>query len=189
MSLASLFRRNRHRDAASRLYEAIVAQAREPVFFTGFGVPDTFDGRFELIALHGFLVLNRLKDARPRMTQLAQQLFDLMFADFDRALREMGVGDLGVGRQVKTMAQGFYGRIAAYEEGLKAGEAAALGQALRRNLYGTVTAADREVDGIARYVRVCADAISAQPAARLAEGFVTFAALPGAVEPSAMGAA
>jgi cytochrome b pre-mRNA-processing protein 3 len=113
MSLASLFRRNRHRDAALRLYHAIVAQARAPVFFAGFGVPDTFDGRFELIALHGYLVLNRLKAEGPRMAELAQELFDVMFADFDRGLREMGVGDLGVGRQVKTMAQAFYGRIGA----------------------------------------------------------------------------
>src|SRR5258708_2523626 len=127
MSLASLFRRNRHRDVALMLYEAVVERAREPWFFTRLGVPDTFDGRFELTALHGFLVLNRLKADRPRAAELAQELFDAMFADFDRSLREMGLGDLGVGRQVKTMAKAFYGRIGAYEAGLKAGEAAALG--------------------------------------------------------------
>ena len=178
MSLASLFRRNRHRDAALRLYHAIVAQARAPVFFAGFGVPDTFDGRFELIALHGYLVLNRLKAERPRTAALAQDLFDVMFADFDRGLREMGVGDLGVGRQVKTMAQAFYGRIGAYDEGLAADGPAPLAEALRRNLYGTVTAADRDIAGIAAYLRRCVAEIAAQPVARLIAGEVSFAALP-----------
>jgi len=177
MSLASLFRRNRHRDAALRLYDDIVEQARDPAFFTDFGVPYTFDGRFELVALHGFLVLNRLKAAGPPTAELAQELFDVMFADFDRSLREMGVGDLGVGRQVKTMAQGFYGRIGAYEAGLSASDAAKLADALRRNLYGTVTASDRDINDIAAYLRRCTAAVAAQPASRLAAGMVSFAAL------------
>jgi cytochrome b pre-mRNA-processing protein 3 len=153
MSLASLFRRNRHRDAALQLYEAIVERAREPWFFTRLGVPDTFDGRFELTALHGFLVLNRLKADRPRAAELAQELFDAMFADFDR-------------------------RIGAYEAGLKAGEAAALGEALRRNLYGTVTPEEGDVAGMAAYLRACATTLSAQPITQLLAGGVTFAALP-----------
>jgi cytochrome b pre-mRNA-processing protein 3 len=180
MSLASLFRRNRRRDAALRLYESIVEQAREPVFFADFGVPDTFDGRFELVVLHGFLVLNRLKAERPQAVDLAQELFDVMFADFDRTLREVGVGDLGVGRHVKTMAQAFYGRIGAYEAGLLAGDTALLADALRRNLYGTVAPSDRDVDGIAAYMRSCAAAIAAQAAARLSAGMVRFAAVSGA---------
>ena len=177
MSLASLFHRNRHRDAALRLYETIVERAREPVFFSHYGVPDTLDGRFELLALHGFLVLNRLKKEHSRTAELAQQLFDIMFSDIDRALREMGVGDLGVGRQVKTMAKAFYGRIGAYEAGLAAGDAD-LGQALRRNLFGTVTVPDRCVDEIAAYLRHCAAAVAAQPVDHLIDGVVGFAALP-----------
>jgi cytochrome b pre-mRNA-processing protein 3 len=182
MSLASLFRRNRHRDAALRLYESIVEQAREPVFFTHFGVPDTFDGRFELVVLHGFLVLNRLKAERPPAAELAQELFDVMFADFDRTLREVGVGDLAVGRHVKTMAQAFYGRVAAYETALLAGDTARLGDALRRNLYGTVAPSDRDVDGVAAYMRRCEAAVAAQPAARLSAGFVHFAVVPDAAQ-------
>src|SRR5450432_1255254 len=142
MSLASLLQRNRHRDAALGLHAGIVEQARQPAFCVRWGVPDTLDGRFELLALHGFLVLNRLKPERPRSAALAQALFDVIFADLDRALRELGVGDLAVGRQVKTMATAFYGRIAAYETGLGAADTAPLGAALRRNLYGTVTASD-----------------------------------------------
>jgi cytochrome b pre-mRNA-processing protein 3 len=178
MSLASLFRRNRHHDAAFRLYEGIVERAREPVFFMRLGVPDTFDGRFELVVLHCFIVLNRLKAERPQAAGLAQELFDVMFADFDRTLREIGVGDLGVGRHVKTMAQAFYGRIGAYEAALLAGDRMLLAEALRRNLYGTVAPSDRDVDGIAAYVRRCEAAVAAQPTARLVAGTVRFAAVP-----------
>ncbi|HEX3498557.1 MAG TPA: ubiquinol-cytochrome C chaperone family protein [Stellaceae bacterium] len=179
MSLASLFRRNRHRDAAMRLYESIVEQAREPVFFTDFGVPDTFDGRFELVALHGFLVLNRLKALGPQTAELAQELFDVMFTDFDRSLREMGVGDLGVGRHIKTMAQGFYGRVGAYETGLLAADAAPLAEALRRNLYGTVSPEESHIDAMVAYLRRCAATVAAQPAAGLRAGKVFFGAPPG----------
>jgi cytochrome b pre-mRNA-processing protein 3 len=178
MSLASLLLHTRHRETALRLYATVVERAREPVFFSRYGVPDTLDGRFELLALHGFLVLNRLKKERSRTVELAQELFDVMFSDLDRGLREMGVGDLGVGRQVKAMAKAFYGRISAYEAGLAA-EDARLGEALRRNLFGTVSVPDRCVDEIAGYLRRCAAAVAAQPVDRLIEGVVTFAALPG----------
>jgi cytochrome b pre-mRNA-processing protein 3 len=178
MPLASLFRRNRPRDTALRLYESIVEQARQPVFFTDFGVPDTFDGRFELVALHGFLVLNRLKSQGPKAAELAQELFDLMFADFDRSLREMGVGDLGVGRHVKTMAQGFYGRVGAYEAGLSADDPAPLAEALRRNLYGTVSPAEADIDAMAAYLRHSMQFVAAQPASGLQAGKVVFAAPP-----------
>ena len=114
------------------------SRARQSIFFTEYGVPDTLDGRFELICLHAFLYLHRLKAERPRANRLCQSFFDRMFADFDRALREMGVGDLSVGKQVKRMARAFYGRIRAYEEGL-AGNEAALRAALARNLFGTVS--------------------------------------------------
>jgi cytochrome b pre-mRNA-processing protein 3 len=177
MPLASLFRRNRLRDAALGLYGAIVEQARRPVFFTSGGVPDTIDGRFELIALHVFLVLNRLKAERSRTEPFAQALFDEMFADMDRALREMGVGDLAVGRHVKGMAKSFYGRVVAYEAGLAGGDAA-LAEALTRNLYGTVAAPSHAVDAVADYVRRCAAALAAQPVGDLMEGAVRFAALP-----------
>jgi cytochrome b pre-mRNA-processing protein 3 len=179
MSLASLFRRNRHRDTAMCLYESIVEQARQPVFFADFGVPDTFDGRFELVALHGFLVLNRLKSQGSQAAALAQELFDVMFTDFDRSLREMGVGDLGVGRHVKTMAQGFYGRVGAYESGLSAADPAPLAEALRRNLYGTVSPAEGDIEAMAAYLRHCASFVAAQPAAGLLAGKVAFAAPPG----------
>jgi cytochrome b pre-mRNA-processing protein 3 len=178
MSIASLFRQASHHDAAMRLYERIVEQARQPVFFGTYGVPDTLDGRFDLILLHGFLVLNRLKAERARTAAFAQQLFDVMFTDLDRGLREMGVGDLSVGRHVKAMAQAFYGRIRSYESGIGEG-GATLNEALRRNLYGTTSPQDPHVTVLADYVRRSAALLAAQPVDDLLGGAVNFAPLPG----------
>src|SRR5687767_4178845 len=119
------------RKSAEELYAAAVAQARRPEFYASLGVPDTIDGRFELVALHTFLVLRRLK-GQGQAAEAGQALVDLFIQDMDASLRELGAGDLGVGRKVKAMAQAFYGRIAAYDSGL-AGSAATLEAALRRN--------------------------------------------------------
>jgi cytochrome b pre-mRNA-processing protein 3 len=177
MPLASLFRRNRQRDAAIDLYGAIVEQARQPAFFARHGVPDTVDGRFELIALHAFLVLNRLKADRQQTAELGQALFDAMFADMDRGLREMGVGDLSVGRHVKGMAQSFYGRVVAYEHGLAADEAA-LAEALTRNLYGTVAPRADDAEALAAYMRQCVAALAVQPVDVFLTGQARFPAAP-----------
>ncbi|MBV9552744.1 MAG: ubiquinol-cytochrome C chaperone, partial [Alphaproteobacteria bacterium] len=113
MRAAVPFGRNQLRAAAERAYGSVVEQARRPAFFTALGVPDTLDGRFELICLHAFLYLHRLKGEPPPAPALAQRFFDTMFADFDRSLREIGTSDLSVGRQVKRMAEAFYGRVRA----------------------------------------------------------------------------
>jgi cytochrome b pre-mRNA-processing protein 3 len=167
------------RDAAELAYGRVVEQARNPAFFVFHGVPDTFDGRFELICLHAFLYLHRLKIERPSSAGLSQAFFDAMFVDLDRTLREMGVGDLGVGKHVKRMAQGFYGRIRAYQEGI-AGDGSALGAALARNLFGTVRASEPGtgampgIGAMAEYVRGAARELARQPAAGLLRGRVRF---------------
>jgi cytochrome b pre-mRNA-processing protein 3 len=168
-----LFRFNPDRDAADLAYQLVVGQARQTVFFTDYAVPDTIDGRFELLCLHAFLYLRRLKSERPQAGRLAQNFFDRMFADLDHGLREMGTGDLSVGREVKRMAQAFYGRIRAYEEGL-AGEDAVLRAALRRNLFGTVAAASVPLEAMAAYVRRQAAGLQRQPPAALLDGRVRF---------------
>jgi len=96
-----------------------------------------------------------------------------MFADFDRSLREMGTGDLSVGRQVKRMAQAFFGRIDAYERGLSGGDAV-LKSALARNLFGTVTAEETALVGMARYVRRESAQLRQQAIAELLSGQVAF---------------
>jgi cytochrome b pre-mRNA-processing protein 3 len=169
------FRRNETRDAAERAYILVVEQARQPEFFTMLGVPDTLDGRFELICLHAFLYLHRLKvEGRPAGA-LGQRFFDIMFADFDRSLREIGTGDLSVGRQVKRMAEAFYGRVRAYEDGL-AGDDEELRAALARNLYGTAPATQEQLAWVAAYLRREAASLVGQPAAALFAGTVEFGA-------------
>ncbi len=175
MILRRLFRSS-FDEIAALIYRRLVAQARQPVFYSAYGVPDTVDGRFEMIALHVFLLLHRLKSQEGGAADLSQALFDTMFADMDRSLREMGAGDLGVGRRVKAMAEGLYGRIAAYEAGLAADDAA-LSAALRRNLFGTLRDAEpppAALAGFCAYLRQAVALLAAQPVDGLERGELTF---------------
>jgi cytochrome b pre-mRNA-processing protein 3 len=169
------FRRNPIRDAAEHAYGLVVEQSRRPEFFVALGVPDTLDGRFELICLHAFLYLRRLRGEKQAAASLSQRFFDTMFADFDRSLREIGVGDLSVGRQINRMAEAFYGRIRAYEEGL-AGDDAALAAALARNLYGTASATAEQLARMTSYVRREVASLAAHPGTSLLSGTVVFGA-------------
>jgi cytochrome b pre-mRNA-processing protein 3 len=167
------------RNAALAAYQRIVAQARAPAFYSGCGVPDTLDGRFELVCLHAFLYLNRLKAEHKRGEALGQLVFDTMFADFDRSLREIGTGDLRVGREVNRMAEAFYGRIQAYEEGLS-GDDGVLRPALARNLYGTVQPGPSpgDLERMAGYLRGESSALERQGTDELLAGRVVFGAPP-----------
>ena len=111
-----LFRRPNPTIAA--LYGAIVAQARDPRFYEAYGVPDTVLGRFDLIVLHLALVLRRLREGDASARTLAQGLFDAFCRDMDHNLREMGVGDQGVPRQMRRVGEAFYGRAQAYDAAL-----------------------------------------------------------------------
>jgi cytochrome b pre-mRNA-processing protein 3 len=170
----------RLRSAAS-LYAAAVAQARAPGFYTALGVPDSLDGRFELIVLHIHLLCRRLGRAGAEGAALAQALFDTMFRDMDRNLREMGVSDPSLPRRIRAMVQAYYGRAKAYDAALAAaGEAGdkALAAALARNVYDR--AADAPPPGVARlaaYVRAAAAALDAQ--AGLLRGEAAFPPLEG----------
>jgi cytochrome b pre-mRNA-processing protein 3 len=169
--------RRRRQAAAHALYSAAVEAARRPGFYVERGVPDTLDGRFDLVVVHAWLVIRRLKDLGQPGRDLSQELFDLMFADMDQNLRELGVGDLSVGNKVKQMAKAFYGRVAAYDHGLAAGQAD-LEAALARNLYGTVTVRPDQLSAMADWLRREATAIDTQAAEALLDGRVTFAVDP-----------
>jgi len=164
-----------HRRHAAALYAGAVRQARQPVFYEGMGVPDTVDGRFEMIAIHVFLLLHRLKRGDETCRATAQALFDTMFVDMDRGLRELGAGDLGVGRRVKVMAKAFYGRIAAYEQGL-AGGSGALAGAVRRNVFRGDQQAAAGAERLAAYMRDQASMLERRPIGDLAGGAVAFSA-------------
>jgi len=169
-----LFRRTRCRDNALSLYDVIVVQSRKPEYYIHCGVPDTIDGRFDLIVLHAFIVLRRLKYSHH---ETAQALLEVIFDDMDRSLREMGAGDLGVSRRVKLMAKALYGRIRAYEEALD-DDGAMLAEALRRNLYGTVAPALKCIEAMETYVRVEAMSVAQQSTEKIAAGKLSFGAPP-----------
>lgn len=164
---------NSAREAADTAHRRVVEQARQTTFFADYGVPDTLDGRFELVCLHAFFYLHRLKADRPQASPFCQNFFDRMFADFDRSLREMGIGDLSVGKHVKRMARAFYGRILSYEAGL-AGDDSALAAALARNVFGTVGPSDCAADDMAAYVRSTVRGLRSQSAAALLAGEISF---------------
>lgn len=165
-------RRPSHDRTALALYEAAVAAARDPAFYERLGVPDTLDGRFDMVGLHTFLVIRRLtRDSGPGPA-LAQALFDTMFRDMDANLREIGVGDLSVKKKMKQMWEAFHGRAAAYEAALADADPAALPAALARNVWrgGPAPAAK----SLARIVRTQAAALDAQEMAALTSGKVRF---------------
>lgn len=131
-----LFKPSRQLVAARDLYAAIVAQSRQQGFYENLKVPDTLDGRFDLITLHAVLVMDRLSaEGDPAARDFGQLLFDEMFTQLDLNLREMGVGDLSISKRVKRMAEVFYGRAGAYRAALRTHDEIALAQALARNLY------------------------------------------------------
>lgn len=159
-------------EIAARLYAALSAQARAPGLYARLGVPDTLDGRFDALCLHMSLVIRRLARDRTPGDAVAQRLYDCMFKDMDATLRELGVGDLGVGKRVREMAEGLMGRIKAYGEALDSPDPAKLDAAVRRNLLGTLEAPpEADIAALRRYVRASDELLAAQPvAALLADG-------------------
>lgn len=177
MIFAAFRRRSALNFSAYELYRQAVEQARRPAFYARCGVPDTFDGRFDMLILHVFLLLHRLRAEGKAGAGLGQKLFDVTFAHLDQSLREMGAGDLGVGKRVKAMARAFYGRAAAYDAALEE-SSGALTQALVRNVYGRAAPKPAEVERLARYVRAAAERLEAQPSAQLYAGKADFGPAP-----------
>lgn len=127
-------RKSGNRAVVDAVYGEIVAAARQPRFYAEWDVPDTPLGRFEMLSLHLFLLLRRLRAATPAGKALAQELTDEFFRDVEHSIRELGIGDMGVPKRMKKLARMFYGRVAAYGAALDAGDEAALAEALRRNV-------------------------------------------------------
>jgi cytochrome b pre-mRNA-processing protein 3 len=156
--MLSLFgKRAARKQKARELYRRAATQALDPYFYARWGVPDTFDGRFEMLALHAALICRRLSLRGREEARLAQAFFDVMFRQMDRTLRERGVGDLSVPRHMKRMMRGFKGRAMAYDAGLRAThDPEMLRQALLRNIYGTASApAVMALNGLTAYMRAC----------------------------------
>ncbi len=165
-------------DSAYLLYRTLVTQARSPQFHLNGGVPDTLDGRFDLIVLHMFLLIDRLSVDGASAKDLRQRLFDVMFDDMDQALREIGVGDLSVGKKVKKMARAFYGRLGAYDKGFQADGDAPLEDALKRNVFPEIEVTQAQVKMLADYARRTRDLLKGQSLDSLSRGEVVFSPVP-----------
>ncbi|HNQ92101.1 MAG TPA: ubiquinol-cytochrome C chaperone family protein [Alphaproteobacteria bacterium] len=167
-------------ETARNLYDLIMDASRQKWFYKDGMVPDTVEGRFEILTLHVGLVVNRL--CKPDMGKegrvLAQTLFDVMFRNLDWSLREMGVGDLAVPRRVKKMMESFKGRTFAYDEALKSGSGE-IKHALIRNMYGKVAEPHAaQLDVMADYVQGCADKLDKQGLSDFWMGRVYFSPVP-----------
>ena len=159
------------RKAAESLAASILLRARDSRFFRDLAVPDTFDGRFDMVTLHGWLVLERLRAEGDR--GVSQALINALFDAFEDALRDQGAGDMGMSRRVKKMANAFYGRLQAYE---KAAGPEDLADALLRNIYREEAARAGAARSLAAYV-LAARARLADRA--LSGGELDFGPLPG----------
>ena len=170
--LKSLFARDRRESGVRRLYGAIVDRARSSVFYSYLAVPDAVPGRYAMIALHAFLVLDRLGRVSGQ-GRVSQALFDVMFEDMDRNLREMGVGDLGVGKRVKRLAAHFYAMAAAYRDGLNRDDTV-LCAALREYTYGGEAPPPAVLNAMAAYLRACVADLGEQAEDDISEGRISF---------------
>jgi len=151
MILERLFRPKPARIAGQKLYAGVVSQARQPEFYSRLVAPDTVEGRFELYSLHVVLLLDRLKRQGEPAADTAQALFDAYVSALDDALREMGVGDLSVGKKMRKLGEAFYGRVKSYESALASlPDEAPLAALVGRTVYAE--AADAPTAAMVAYV-------------------------------------
>lgn len=161
--------------SVAAVYDAVMRQSRAPELYLHMAVPDTADGRYDLLAVHMHMVLRRIKDRNETAQRMGQKLFDTLFLDMDTQLREMGIGDMGIGKRIKKMAQGFFGRMKSFDEGLAVDDNGALMAALERNVYRHGVPDDATVlPRLAAYVRAQHDNIAGQAIDDILAGSITF---------------
>lgn len=169
-----LFRRPRQKDTIAALYGMIVAQARSPAFYRDYGVPDTVNGRLEMILLHTFLFFRRVAGEAAPVRALGQQVFDVFCRDMDGNLREMGVGDLAVPGQMRQIGEAFYGRAAALEAALAAGDDQVLTDTVTRNVFSGSLEHLADARRLATYIRETLGHLARQDGAAFTQGRVSF---------------
>jgi len=159
---------------AQQLYVAVVEQSRQPFLYKDLAIPDTLDGRFDAIILHMFLIVRRFRrEPTARFLSLARMLQEAFISDMDRSLREMGVGDTGVGVRVKKMAGALAGRMRAYEA---AADESAMAEALARNVYRGAAGHAEHVRQLAAYMLKGIAVLDTRTASEIAAGDIAFAA-------------
>lgn len=164
---------HKYEPQARATYAKMLDHIRQPVFYTRFGVPDSFDGRFDLLLVHAFMIIHVMGDDVSTAKGFNQALFDVMFADMDQTLREMGIGDMGVPKHMRRMMKAFNGRVQVYSNAI--GDDAAFEAALLRNLYGTVETPDMSaVKQMQGYIEAGVQSLRAQGADKILAEDVNF---------------
>lgn len=172
--LFGLFGR-RNQDAELAIYSQIVAQARQPSFYTTYCVPDTINGRFDMVLVHAVLYFRRLRGEGKKVAAFSQAVFDIFMQDMDGSLREMGVSDTRVPKKVRRMGEAFYGRAEAYSSALNDGDVAALAAAIGRNVFPDAEEPVAQ-EALAHYMIRAAEQLAAQQTDVLIEGQIDWPA-------------
>ena len=169
MKLSRLFAPRPAALAGRRLYDSAAAQARQPAFYAAMGAPDSVEGRFELYTLHVALLLRRLKGQGSQAAETGQGVFDAYVKSLDHALREMGVGDLSVGKKMRKLGEAFYGRVKNYDEAFDAlPDAAPLTAIIGRTVL--MGSAEARTTPFVDYAMAAMASMDAQPLETLLQG-------------------
>ena len=173
MTLWPLKPRSLLKRKAGDIYGAIVTQARQPDFYARLGTPDTPEGRYETVVVHLFLVLERLRGTDAG--EVPRALVETFVDDMDDSMRELGTGDVGVGKKVQRATGGLYERTVDYRRGLEAADDAELARTLGEHVLGEGMG-DAAATSLARYVRAAVAALSVQPLEEILSGGIDFPA-------------
>ncbi|MBC8717684.1 ubiquinol-cytochrome C chaperone family protein [Ochrobactrum sp. Marseille-Q0166] len=173
--ILQLFRRKSkaNETVVLRVYETIVAAARQKWFYSEFQVPDTPLGRYEMLSVHIFLTFHRMKGAQPALMSLAQDIADEFFKDVDHSLRELGIGDQSVPKRIKKLARMFYGRVSSYGAALDSNDHEALAAALTRNIQPELEFWPHS-HHLSSYMFSCRDLLTEMDDGALAAGNISF---------------
>ncbi len=175
-AIAGLFKNKPYKLSAQLLYTKLVTQARNPYFYTDLGVEDSLDGRFDMMSLHLYLVLDRLEN-EPTAIKMTQYMVNYMIADVDRNFREMGIGDMSVGKKVQKLATALYGRLEAYQvayDKISDDSGAAFEAALCRNIYRSDDQVSLPLASLRQYVTQQKECLAKQSIDGFLTGEITF---------------
>ena len=173
MFLDRLFRPRPAKLAGAELYVKAAVQARRPALYTAMRAPDTREGRFELYTLHVILLIERLRGEGESAAETSQATFDAYLRGLDDAFRELGVGDMAVGKKMKKLGQAFYGRLRSYDQAVGALPCRAELEAL----VGRTVGEEADARALADYLLTARDHLAAQPLDQLLTGDVAWPAL------------
>jgi cytochrome b pre-mRNA-processing protein 3 len=163
------------KDAAERIYDAIVAQSRNPAFYLRCGVPDTLSGRFDMLVIHMFVVLQILKLGGREGQLLAQEIVEAFIREMDTMVRDLGVSDRNVPKEVRKIAQLFYGQLLAYSSAVQRGEAKGLANEVWKSFQsGEGSNPSIGADTISNYMRQSIKNIQEMPLNMLLQGNIRF---------------